>query len=132
MDQYQHSGYNNSMPQQSGYSNNGYGQSYGNNAAPVSYPPPADYDHSASGGYQDYKWVICLLILKSFHEFLWFLAPRLTHLMIPATLKGILRIIGSRMANRLNTDKLHKTRLPTRPGTTDTEIMVSDAKAFPA
>lgn len=55
MDQYQHSGYNNSMPQQSGYSNNGYGQSYGNNAAPVSYAPPADYDHSASGGYQDYK-----------------------------------------------------------------------------
>lgn len=55
MDQYQHSGYNNSMPQQSGYSNNGYGQSYGSNPAPVSYAPQAEYDHSANSGYQDYK-----------------------------------------------------------------------------
>jgi hypothetical protein len=55
MDQYQHSGYNNSMPQQSGYTNNGYGQSYGSNAAPVSYAPQAEYDHTASSGYQDYK-----------------------------------------------------------------------------
>lgn len=56
VDQYQHSGYNNSMPQQSsGYTNNGYGQSYGNNAAPVSYAPQTDYDHTASSGYQDYK-----------------------------------------------------------------------------
>lgn len=56
MDQYQqHSGYNNSVPQQSGYTNNGYGQSYGNNTAPVSYAPQADYDHSASSGYPDYK-----------------------------------------------------------------------------
>jgi hypothetical protein len=55
MDQYQHSGYNSSMPQQSGYANNGYGQSYSNNAAPVSYAPQAEYDHTASSGYQDYK-----------------------------------------------------------------------------
>lgn len=44
------------MPQQTGYANNGYGQSYGSNAAaPVSYAPQAEYDHTASSGYQDYK-----------------------------------------------------------------------------
>lgn len=55
---------------------------------------------------------------------LMFLAPLHTNLTIPAILKGILKIIGSHTANRLTTDKLHKT-LPTRPEIMDMEIMVS-------
>ncbi|CRK97838.1 CLUMA_CG011214, isoform A [Clunio marinus] len=54
VDQYQNSGYN-SMPQQSGYTSNGYGQSYGHSAAPVTYDTQTSYDHTANSGYTDYN-----------------------------------------------------------------------------
>lgn len=69
MDQYSHSGgYNAPMPppQQSSYmSNNGYQNSYGSGAASqMSYSQSTEYDHTASGGYQDYKYVYNSLLSK--------------------------------------------------------------------
>jgi hypothetical protein len=51
MDQYQHGGYN--MPSY----NAGYGSQYGSNGGGQSMYPSqqSEYDHTASGHYQDYK-----------------------------------------------------------------------------
>lgn len=43
------------MPPQSGYSSNGYGQSYGANQQQMGYAAQPEYDQSASG-YQDYRY----------------------------------------------------------------------------